>query len=93
MVTLSGNRKITRFAKRQLLQHGLIMTMKLGFTPILIDPKGTTHSEEHDKIMKRYGLDRHTASAYIIATKGLKAIKNHEKLTKMKQLSSLRQDY
>ena len=36
-----------------------------------VDPKGTTNSEEHDKIMERYGLDRHTASAYIIALRGI----------------------
>jgi len=32
-----------------------------------IDPKGTTHSREHDKVMKKYGLDGHVASAYMIA--------------------------
>jgi len=37
-----------------------------------IDPKGTTSSEEHGEIMKRYGLDRHTASAYLIALRGLR---------------------
>jgi len=37
-----------------------------------IDLKGTTHSEEHDMIMKRYGLDKHTASAYLIALRGIK---------------------
>ncbi len=36
-----------------------------------VDPRGTTHSEKHDKIMKKHGLDRHTASAYLIALKGL----------------------
>jgi len=37
-----------------------------------VDPKGTTSSEEHSEAMKRYRLDRHTASAYMIAIKGLK---------------------
>ena len=37
-----------------------------------VDPKGTTSSREHDEIMKKLGLDRHTASAYLIALKGLK---------------------
>jgi hypothetical protein len=37
-----------------------------------IDPKGTTNSEEHDEIMKRFRLDRHIASAYLIALKGLR---------------------
>jgi hypothetical protein len=37
-----------------------------------IDPKGTTNSREHDDVMKRYRLDRHVASAYLIALKGLR---------------------
>ena len=37
-----------------------------------VDPKGTTKSREHDKIMKKHRLDKHTASAYLIALKGLK---------------------
>jgi hypothetical protein len=37
-----------------------------------VDPKGTTSSREHDEIMKRYGLDRHAASAYLIALRGLR---------------------
>jgi len=73
-----GNRKITRFAKRQLLIHGIVMALKLSLTPILVDPKGTTSSKEHKKVMKRKGLDRHMASAYIIACKGLKRVKNNK---------------
>jgi len=38
-----------------------------------VSPKGTTHSEEHDEIMREIGLDRHTASAYLIALKYLKS--------------------
>lgn len=37
-----------------------------------VDPKGTTNSEEHSEIMMRYGLDRHMASAYLIALRGIK---------------------
>ncbi len=36
-----------------------------------VDPKGTTHSEEHDRVMRKYGLDRHSASAYLIALRGI----------------------
>jgi len=36
-----------------------------------VDPRGTTHSREHDMVMKKYRLDKHTASAYLIALKGL----------------------
>jgi len=70
-----GNRKISRFAKRQLLIHSIVMALKLSLTPILVDPKGTTSSKEHKKVMKRKGLDRHMASAYIIACKGLKLLR------------------
>jgi len=72
----SGNRKIARFTKRQLLQHGVVMVLKLGLTLILVDPKGTTHSGEHDEVMRGYGLDRHMTSAYLIARRGLETIKN-----------------
>jgi len=37
-----------------------------------VDPKGTTSSREHDEIMEKCRLDKHTASAYLIALKGLK---------------------
>jgi hypothetical protein len=37
-----------------------------------VNPKGTTNSTKHDEAVKKYGLDRHTASAYLIALKGLK---------------------
>ena len=68
----TANRKITRFAKRELLQHALVMAMKYGFKVKLVDPSGTTHSREHDEVMKRYGLDKHVASACLIALKELK---------------------
>jgi predicted transposase len=67
----SGNRKITRFAKRQMLTHGVIKSLRLGFNVILVNPKGTTNSEYHDRVMREKDFDRHTASAYLIALKGL----------------------
>ena len=36
-----------------------------------VDPKGTTSSREHCDVMRKYRLDRHVASAYLIALKGL----------------------
>ncbi len=45
-----------------------LYSIKLGF----VDPRGTTCSREHDMIMRKHRLDRHTASAYLIAMKGLK---------------------
>ena len=35
-----------------------------------VSPRGTTSSEEHDEVMKRCGLDRHSASACMIALRG-----------------------
>jgi predicted transposase len=67
----SGNRKVSRFAKRQMLIHGVIKALRLGFNVVLVNPKGTTNSEGHDRVMREKGFDRHTASAYLIALKGL----------------------
>ncbi|MFP3310605.1 MAG: hypothetical protein RXO26_02140 [Caldivirga sp.] len=36
-----------------------------------VNPKGTTNSTKHDEAMRKHGLDRHTASAYSIALRGL----------------------
>jgi IS605 OrfB family transposase len=68
----TANRKIARFAKKQLTQYGIVMALKYGFRVLLVDPKGTTSSEEHGELVKRYGLDRHVASAYLIALRGLR---------------------
>jgi len=40
-----------------------------------VDPRGTTHSKEHEKVMKEYKLNRHMTSAYLIAKKGLEKLK------------------
>jgi len=37
----------------------------------LRNPRRTTYSKEHDGVMRKYGLDRHTASAYLIALRGI----------------------
>jgi len=39
-----------------------------------VNPKGTTNSIEHHEAMRRHRLDRHMASAYMIAMKGLKQL-------------------
>ena len=36
-----------------------------------VNPRGTTNSTEHNKFMKEHGLDGHTASAYLVALRGL----------------------
>ncbi len=76
----TANRKITRFAKRELLRHGTIMAMKYGFKILLTNPRGTTHSKEHNKAVRKHGLDRHTASAYLIALRGIERSKKTQKV-------------
>ncbi len=44
-----------------------------------VDPKGTTYSREHDEVMRKYGLDRHTASAYLIALRGIERTLRYRK--------------
>ena len=73
------NRKITKFPKKQILVHGVIKALKLGFTVVLVNPRGTSNSVTHRQIMREKGLDKHMASAYITAYRGLKIVKNHEK--------------
>jgi hypothetical protein len=45
-----------------------LYSIKVGY----VNPKGTTNSTEHDELMRKYGLDRHTTSAHLIALRGLK---------------------
>ena len=52
-----GNRKVSRFAKKQLLIHGVIKALRLGFNVVLVNPKGTTNSEDHDKVMREKGFE------------------------------------
>ena len=76
-----ANRKITKFPKKQMLRHGVIKALKLGFMVILANPRGTSNSITHKQIMRERGLDRHMASAYIIAYRGLKKLKEQEPST------------
>jgi len=46
-----------------------------------VNPKGTTKSEGHDEAMRRYGVDRHTASAYLIALRGIERYSLIQKAT------------
>jgi len=72
----NANRKIAKFPKKQMLRHGVIKALKLGFTVILVNPRGTSNSITHKQVMMEKGLDKHMASAYIIAYRGLKRLKN-----------------
>jgi len=45
-----------------------LYSIRLGY----VNPKGTTNSTEHDELMKKYGLDKHTTSAHLTALRGLR---------------------
>lgn len=60
----TANRKITRFPKRKLLKHGIVTAMKYGFKVYLVNPAYT--SKIGEKLGKELGLDKHTASAYVL---------------------------
>jgi len=77
----NANRKISKFAKKQIIRHGVLKALKTGFTVTLINPKKTTNSLTHKQIMKEKGLDRHMASAYITAYRGIKKIKEQKPAT------------
>jgi hypothetical protein len=74
----NGDRKHENYNYRKAVFRGSVIEMIALKAPLYsinvkyVDPKGTTNSEEHDEAMKRYGLDRHTASAYLIALRGLR---------------------
>ena len=76
----SGERKHENYNYRVATFRNSVIEMIAMKAPLYsikakyVDPKGTTNSEEHDEAMRRYGLDRHTASAYLIALKGLKRL-------------------
>lgn len=78
----NGNRKSRNYNYRKFIFRNKIIeviTYKAPFyslKTIYISPKGTTRSKKHGEAMRRYGLDRHTASAYLIALKGLKRLQS-----------------
>ena len=44
-----------------------LYSIRLGY----VNPRGTTNLTKHDELMRKCRLDRHTASAYLTALKGL----------------------
>jgi len=49
-----------------------------GMKVISVDPKGTSNSEEHEEVMRKYGLDRHSASAVLIAKRAVEVFRNEK---------------
>jgi len=74
----SGDRRHENYNYRKAIFRNSVIEMIAMKAPLYgievkyVDPRGTTSSREHDEIMKRHRLDRHMASAYLIALKGLK---------------------
>jgi hypothetical protein len=65
------NHKVATF--RSTIIEKITMKAPLyGIETKYVNPRGTTNSEEHDELMRKYRLDRHTASAYLTALKGLR---------------------
>ncbi|MEM4912583.1 MAG: hypothetical protein QW579_00075 [Desulfurococcaceae archaeon] len=42
-----------------------------GLKTVYVDPGGTTSSREHAETVKKLRLDKHTASAYLIAIRAI----------------------
>ncbi|MCC6058403.1 MAG: hypothetical protein LM568_05770 [Desulfurococcaceae archaeon] len=64
------NYKKTIF-RNSIIERIAMKTPLYGLNTEFVDPKETTSSREHNEIMKRFGLDKHTASAYIIALRSI----------------------
>ncbi|RLE64474.1 MAG: hypothetical protein DRJ47_07625 [Thermoprotei archaeon] len=60
-----------QFFRNRIVERITMKTPLYSINIEYVNPKGTTHSREHDEVMRRYGLDRHTASAYLIALRGI----------------------
>lgn len=67
----SANRRITRFPRRRLLEHAIVIAMKYGFKVYLANPAYT--SKLGEELGKLVGLDRHTTSAYILALRAVQS--------------------
>ncbi|MEM0035750.1 MAG: hypothetical protein QXP97_03685 [Desulfurococcus sp.] len=63
-----------RFAKKQLLLHGILRSLRKGLHVVLVDPRGTISSKKHGEIMKKYGLDKRMASTYLVALRALSKV-------------------
>ncbi|WP_456328189.1 IS200/IS605 family accessory protein TnpB-related protein [Archaeoglobus sp.] len=66
------NRKISKFAKRELLHYGVNMALKRGFKVYFVNPANT--SKIAKRICKTLGLDVHCSSAYVLAQKFINSL-------------------
>jgi len=68
-----GNRKASNFAKKELLEHGVVMALKRGFKVYLVNPAGS--SKWGRELARGLGLDFHSSSAFVIGWWGLNSLK------------------
>jgi len=64
------NYKISVF-RSSVIERIAVKAPLYGLSTKFVESMGTTSSREHGEVMKRYGLDRHAASAYIIALRSI----------------------
>jgi len=65
------NHKVSVF-RNSIIERITLKTPLYSIETKYVNPRGTTNSTEHDELMKKYGLDKHTASAHLTALRGLK---------------------
>ena len=76
----SGDRKSESYNYRVSIFRGSIIERIAWKAPLYgirvkyVNPRGTTRSREHVEVMRRYGLDKHTASAYLIALRARRGL-------------------
>ncbi|WP_223211933.1 transposase [Thermococcus henrietii] len=80
-----GNRKASTFAKKELLEYGVVMALKRGFEVYLVNPAGS--SKLGREFARGLGLDVHSASAFVIGWWGVNSLKTHEHSQKEEQFS------
>ncbi|MCC6045934.1 MAG: hypothetical protein LM572_04060 [Ignisphaera sp.] len=68
------NYKVSVFRSSIIIEMIVLKAPLYSIEVKYVDPKGTTNSREHGEVMKRGRLDRHMASAYLIALRGLKQL-------------------
>ena len=77
------NQKVATF-RSTIIEKIALKTPLYGIEVSYVNPRGTTNSIEHDKLMRKYRLDKHTASAYLTALKGLNTNENEQPQITMK---------
>ncbi|MFP3483630.1 MAG: hypothetical protein RXN82_03410 [Caldivirga sp.] len=64
------NHKVSIF-RNSIIERIALKAPLYGIEVKYVNPRGTTNSTKHNETMKKYGLDKHTASAYLTALRSL----------------------